>query len=40
MAVSGLQVNQFREYIIGYEVKKLITLQINIVSESEYKGND
>ena len=34
MAESGLEVNRLREYIIGYEVKKLVTLQINIVAES------
>ena len=33
MAESGLEVNRLREYIIGYEVKKLVTLQIHIVAE-------
>ena len=34
MAESGIEVNRLRENIIGNEVKKLVTLQIHIVSQS------
>ena len=34
MAESGLQVKRLKEYTVGVEVKKLVTLQINIVAES------
>ena len=34
VAKSGIQVKQLREYIDGVEVKKLVTLQIHIVSQS------
>ena len=34
MAESGIEVKRLREYIIGDEVKKVITLQKNIRAES------
>ena len=38
VAESGIQVKRLREYIFGDEVKKLVILQIHIISQSrEYK---
>ena len=34
VAESGKQVKRLREYIVGYELKKLVTVQMNIVAES------
>ena len=38
VAESGIQVKRLREYKFGDEVKKLVILQIHIISQSrEYK---
>ena len=40
VAESGIQVKRLREFIVGVEVKYLVTLQIHIFLHQEYKYDD